>query len=429
MPLNAKVEKEILKNRKWGSFLLPDYERYCLSNVPDVVKNILSGSKSDTKVPKKMYEKYSRGSEKIVMFLFDGFGYYQWKKYFPKLEFFDNITRNGTVIPLTTIFPSTTAAAMNTISTGLTPNRHGLLEWNVYFKNLDMILSTLPFSPVKQDDVRRFERNANPKILLNSKTIYNSLKQDKVKSFTFVYSMYAISPYSRLAYSGSTLVPYDSIADLAMKLGILLESTKGKSYFYVYIDAIDHVAHQFGPHTPEYRTQLEMISYILQKGFLERMTKEASSNVTLMASSDHGQINVVPEKTIYLNNYKKFVGNLRRSRNGRVIMPTGSSRDLFVHLKKGSIGDTKEFLEKKIGSRAKIIETKEALKMNLFGPGKATKDFVDRIGDLLILPLKNNLVWYEYVKGMKFKSLGHHGGLSKDEMMTELAVARMKDLI
>ena len=75
-------------------------------------------------------------SKKVVLFLIDGFGYKQWLNYADKYEFLKRFTKKGVVTPITTVFPSTTAAALTTINSGLTPQEHGLPEWWVYFDEI-----------------------------------------------------------------------------------------------------------------------------------------------------------------------------------------------------------------------------------------------------------------------------------------------------
>jgi len=431
MPILKKIEKEIIKEKSWNEFLLPFYEKYCFSNIPQAIKTSFGLKDSSTSIiPEKLFKNQVAGSEKIVMFLIDGFGYYQWEKYFQKLDFFKNFTSKGNVIPLTSIFPSTTAATLTTINSGLNPNQHCLPEWTIYFKEIDMILDTLPFTPVIPKDKISFTRKkVNPKILFKGKTFYQSLNSNKVKPFIFMNADYAFSEYSNLAHKGATTIPYVSLADLSVKLIKKLEKTNGRSYFYVYIDVIDHISHLYGPHTEEYKIELETLAYVLQKAFIEKISKKTAEETTVMITADHGQINVNPEKTLYLNKFKKLNKNFARSKKGKTILPTGSARDMFIHVKDGKLEETKQFLQNKISKSAKIMESEEAIKNGLFGNGKTVKKFKDRIGDLLVLPYKNNLIWYEHYKGEKFKLRGHHGGLSKEEMMTELAIAKLSDLI
>ena len=109
-------------------------------------------------------------------------------------------------------------------------------------------------------------------------------------------------------------------------------------------------------------------------------------------------------------------------------MPTGSARDVFLHVKEEKLTATKELLTQRIGAKAKIVETKEAIKNGLFGLGKAGNEFLDRAGNLLILPYRNETVWFDHYKDINYNPIGQHGGLNEDEMLVPLAITTLNNL-
>lgn len=420
------VEKQIEK-RQWGEFLLPFYEKYCFSNIPSSILSNFGIKTNRPVLPKEISNEIS-GSEKIILLLIDGFGYLQWSKYFKQNEFLKIFTEKGNVFPITSVFPSTTVAALTTISTGLTPQEHGLPEWHVYFREIGMIITTLPFTPFgKMEQDKLLKMGISPKILFNGKTVYQELKENKIKSFAFINEKFSNSSYTKLTHKGSQIVPFTDLPDLVVRLREMVEKTKGPGYFYVYFDQIDHTAHEYGPHTEEYEAELSLLSFAFKKQFLEKISEKSKKNVKMIVTADHGQINISPNKTVYLNRFltKKYFSS---GKNGKPILPTGSPRDLFMHIKKDKTNEVKDFVSEKLNKIAKIEESKVLIKKGLFGINKPKKQFYDRIGDLLVLPYKNNTIWYEHMKGDKIRLLGHHGGLSKEEMIVPLAVAKLDDL-
>jgi len=119
-----------------------------------------------------------------------------------------------------------------------------------------------------------------------------------------------------------------------------------------------------------------------------------------------------------------------RGRSRKPIQPTGSPRDLFLHIKPSKLDEAYGFLNKKLGSKALIIKTEDALKQNLFGFGKPDKEFLSRAGNLMILPYKNNMIWWLFEENnrRRFKWHGLHGGLNEEEMFVPFAVAWLSDL-
>ena len=146
-------------------------------------------------------------------------------------------------------------------------------------------------------------------------------------------------------------------------------------------------------------------------------------------TADHGQINVSPKETIYLSRYPKIVSSLQISSSGKKILPWGSPRDVFLQVKDEKLEATFEFLTELLDGKATVVKSADAIKDGLFGLGKLHKKFKSRVGNILILPHKNYTVWYEHIRGKKFRLLGMHGGLSPDEMLVPFAAANAIDLL
>ena len=88
----------------------------------------------------------------------------------------------------------------------------------------------------------------------------------------------------------------------------------------------------------------------------------------------------------------------------------------------------KNLLAEKIGSKAMVVETKDAIKDGLFGLGDVGKEFFERVGNLLILPYRNETVWFEHYKNRRVTLHGHHGGLNEEEMLVPLAITQLDKL-
>jgi plasmid stabilization system protein ParE len=111
------------------------------------------------------------------------------------------------------------------------------------------------------------------------------------------------------------------------------------------------------------------------------------------------------------------------------VYPTGSPRDVFLHIEPDRLEEIHDYLVQELGDQAYILKVTDAIEMNLFGGGQTHNSFHDRIGNLLILPRGNHTIWFEHVKGEKFSLKGHHGGLHKEEMLIPFAAANLANLI
>jgi hypothetical protein len=422
----------IEKQKKEGEFIYPFYEKYCFSNIPSTILSFFGIKSKRPVLPSELHKDKIEveNSNKIILFLLDGFGYEQWVKYYKNFDFLNLISQRGLVSPITSVFPSTTAATLTTMNTGLTPQEHSLLEWVLYLKEIDMIVETLSFTPLgKKGQDRLLEAGVNPKILYRGGTIYQALKKSGIKSFTFIDQSYAYSAYSKLVHKGSITIPFVNSSDLMVRLRKTLESERGPAYFYVYAGDFDYIEHRYGPHSEECYAELSVLSFLLKKELLGKIDKKVANETLFLMTTDHGQLNVSPGETLYLNKYKKLVNSFEKSRKKKPILPTGSPRDIFLHVEKDKLDEMRNFLSNKLKEMAKIVDTREAIEIGLFGRDKPRKEFYDRVGNLLILPYKNHTIWYKHIKGKKFKLLGCHGGLSRDEMLVPFAIAKLSNLL
>jgi predicted AlkP superfamily pyrophosphatase or phosphodiesterase len=229
-------------------------------------------------------------------------------------------------------------------------------------------------------------------------------------------------------HKGSVTVPFINASDLLVNLRQRIAEISGPAYFFVYWDAVDAIAHTYGPHTEQYHAELSGFSYLLQREFIAKIPRHIAADVLLMVTADHGHIKVSPRETLYLNRYPKLVQSLQVSGAGQRILPWGSPRDVFLRVQEERLPEIASWLAKRLAGKATVITIAEALRRQLFGIGKLHTRFKQRVGNLLILPEKDYLIWFEHLKGKKFALQGMHGGLQPDEMLIPLAAVNLATL-
>ena len=87
----------------------------------------------------KILEEYN--PKNVVTILCDGMGYNIMDRMLDKNSF---LMKNR-IKAITTVFPATTVAATTSIMTGLNPVESGMLGWDMYYKELDKIITV--YSP------------------------------------------------------------------------------------------------------------------------------------------------------------------------------------------------------------------------------------------------------------------------------------------
>jgi len=407
----------------------PDYSGYCLSNVPTKILSIFGlGEQRPNLPPDALGSVDTSGIENVILLLCDGLGYNEWQRQ-EERGFFGALSKKGSVRPITTVFPSTTAAALTTVSTGLTPQEHGLPEWYVYLDEVGAVVITLPFARVGDRGRDTLEGELNPRALFDGRTIFQKLKDSGVKCTSLTSRGLAYTSYSSVSREGSDVVPYASASDMTVSLRRLTEGARGPNLFYAYWSYVDTIEHTYGPNTDEAGVEASLISHAFMEGFLSKLDRAAAKRTLILVTADHGQIQVEPQKTLYVNRFVKLMRSLAESRTGQKIPPWGSARDCYFRIEESKLDSVRAYLENKLGGAASVMTTADAIDQGLFGIGGPSKKFRRRIGNLMVLPHGRDLIWYRYRKGDSLELRGHHGGLHEDEMTIPLAAARVSDLL
>ncbi|WP_298409346.1 alkaline phosphatase family protein [Ferroplasma sp.] len=398
-------------------FVYPDYNGYNFSNINNTILSLFNISHRGRGLEKRLYGNIC-GPKKVVFVYIDGLGYDSWINYLGNYKAFDEINRSGTVSPITAIFPSTTAAASNTINTGTTPPEHGLFEWRLYIEQYNMVLKSLPFIPAYKQDRERFSQiKPDPSILFHGKTFYEKLKENGVKSYVVSHADLLKSSYSRIMYSGAREKKrYDFLFEGFLILRKLLAKMKEDSYVFFYIEDPDKMEHRYGPGSLEH---LESLHYIAEMfdGLLKAL---AGQDISIIISSDHG---FTP---VYNKIYVSGVSNLMASRGGLRIPETWSPRDMAMHTENPS--ELKYALENQLEGRADVITKSELLASGILGDKMPDEKYKSRIGDVTVLPYSGNTVWYRYYEDDIIKDRRMHGGLSREEMIIPFAAINLRDL-
>lgn len=407
-------------------FIYPDYKGKSLLNIPSSILSFFGANPLKDLLPKNYLEK-AEGAEVIVLFLIDGLGFNLFQSAKTSLSFFKNLKENGFISNITTVFPSTTAAAINTLYSGLSPLEHGLPEWYVYFPELDAVLESLPFNPVDPADYRKV-LNPPKDILFKDKTIFEYLSGVQIPSFSLISQGLIDSLYTKSIYSGSMLIGYKNLEGLTETLVKLITETEGKAFISVYYSPVDTAEHRFGHLSEEVQLEISRFSNALQNRFIRKIKSELSSKVALILTADHGQVTIDPKNTIYLDEITGLVECLKLGRSNKPMPPTSGTRNAFLNVKEDKKDFIIKLLRKELDGKAYVLEMEKAVAEGLFGATVGGKRFLERTGNILLIALKSYALGYHYTPDFELKLLGRHGGLSSDEMLIPFACARLSEL-
>ncbi len=417
--INQKSLQAVADARYDVDFCRPLYSSYCFSRIPATLQTCFTGKDAELGLPADVRTE-GELHDFIVLFFVDGFGWRFFEQYLPKLPLLQRFVNEGIVSKLTAQFPSTTAAQVTTINTGLEVGQSGLYEWFLYEPSLERMIAPLLCSFAGDKEGGTLEKaGVQVSNLYPSNTIYEEFKSRGIQSYAVQPLHIAHSPYSQAMFRGSTFISFQNIAESIDRVLDLYYGRPAdeKRYVYVYLGDIDSVGHRHGISSPEYsETSMRLLTQIEERLF-QRLKEREDTTAACILTADHGMVEIAPDKTLYINlELPDFPRYIAKNSHGDLLIPAGSCRDFFLHIIPEYLEEAKSALEGWLGSRALVITTEELIRENFFGSQPPSSTFKKRVGNLVVLPRGNEAIWWYEKHHFEQKFFGMHGGLSRSEM-------------
>ena len=366
--------------------VLPDYAGGCIANlVPRLVTGTAASTGSSDWMPA-----LAEHARQIVLLVVDGLGWEQLRSrsaLAPTLSSGAGIDR-----AITSIAPTTTAAALTSITTGRPPADHGILGYRLAYG--DQILNVLRWT-------------------LGNGTDGDARQIVPVREFQpiapFPGSAEAVPVVSKVDFGGtgftaahlgdSPLHDYRVPSSIAVEVSARLES--GVPFVYAYYDGIDKVAHAYG-FGPHYDTELIAVDRIVAD-----VTAVLPPGAVLLVTADHGQIEI--------GNRIELFG---REAMGMTRFFSGEGRFRWVHAKPGAHTDLVALLQESYGDTTWVRTRDQLIDDGWFG-GPLADRFADRLGDVALVPFEP-IAFVDPADIGENRLACRHGSLTTDEMLVPL---------
>lgn len=397
-------------------FCRPLYESYCFAHLPATFKRLFTGQAGG--LPSDVLLDPQQRYDRVVVLFIDGFGWRFLSKYLEELPFLQRFLKQGKVSLLTSQFPSTTVAHLTCLHTGLPVGQHGLYEWFYYEPLLNGIFAPFRYCLAGDQSSEPLQQlGIQAEQLFPFRTVYQELHTLGIPSTLYYHRSYASSPYSQLVGKGATIIPYASCAE-AIYLCAERLKRESKGYFYLYLAEVDTASHTYGPDAPEVDRVIRTYFDLLEKRLGNHPFLD-DPKTALILTADHGEASTPASRTLYVNQLcAEIIPWMKTDFRGYPLAPAGSPRDYFLYIQETRLEEAYQALTAKFAGKAKIYRTQSLMEQGIFGPLPLSSRFLERMGNLVILPLENESVfWYE---SQRFEQLcqGNHGGLSREEMET-----------
>lgn len=394
-------------------FCLPLYDTYCFSQIPQTIERLLLGGKEG--LPDDTLLSPGKEYDLVILLFLDGFGWRFFAENAERYPFLQRFVEKGVVSQITSQFPSTTAAHVTSMCSGLHVGESGVYEWFMYEPMVDAIIKPLlaAFGEEKKIDSLPLDNNSL-RDLYPKERFFERIKERNVNSTAVIPDNIFDSFYSKTMLEGADRESFHGLADGLEKL-VQLSNGEGKCCLYFYYPDLDGVAHRHGIRSNEFEKELDHMLCTIEEKLCKPLEKNGK-NGALLVTADHGLIDIDPKATFYLNEeFPEVLSMIEKSKRG-IKAPAGSSRDFFLHIEPQKLEEAHRRLSDLLEGLAYVIPTQKLIEDGLFG--KVSQRFHDRVGNLVILARDNQAIWWhEKGKyGQHFYAM--HGGLSRSEMET-----------
>lgn len=342
-------------------------------------------------------------SKNLVLIVIDGLGYdYLIQKN-------KSLLHKHIVGPMTSVFPPTTASAVTTFLTGLPPQQHAITGWFMNLKELGVVSKILQFSPRYSD--MPFSLDGFDVISILSTEPFSA--KIKVKNFVIQPKDIIFSDYSKAMSKKAGLLPYSTLNGFFYQIRKAVKSTNRKKYVYAYWSEFDGLNHNHGVNHAKSDKHFKEID----NKFGKLINSLKGSDTTIIVTADHGFVNAPFERLIWLKDHPKLQECL-------TLPLCGEGRAAYCYIHPAKAKQFESYIKKNLKKYCNLFKSQDLIKKNYFGLFTPNPNLFDRVGDYILIFKENYLIKDKIKKGKKKLHVGHHGGVSRQEMLVPLVVVR-----
>jgi hypothetical protein len=295
-------------------------------------------------------------------------------------------------------FPTTTASALATLTTGQTPGIHGLVGYTVLDAANDRVVNEL----------NGWDDRLDPVTWQRSRTLFETGADAGTPSFVIGMERYRNSGFTRAVLRGAQYRSGATLADRFTAARTVLDEFE-RSVLYVYVPELDQAGHAKGWQSPEWTTALEEVD-----GAVRSFAQTLGSREGMLLTADHGMLDVPESSHVLFDTDPGLIDGIRHI--------AGEPRALQLHFEPDATDELRERVISRWrsveGSRSWVVDRREAVESGWFGP-MVDDAVVPRIGDVIVAARKA-VAYYDSRAKRGHTMVGQHGSWSLEESSVPL---------
>lgn len=384
---------------EYKDIVLPDYNHCILGTINSILKyyNDEIKQKTSEKLDKILNEKQYKN---VIFLILDGLGE----------NIINNSSPNGylkknQIDLVTSVYPSTTTAALTSYYSGKAPIETGWIAWSQYFKEYGRALDMFSHNESYMRETLKKPMIDVFKTIMKYESIF-----EKIEKASPDVKAYEIEPeYAERRALRS--IDANNIDELFMNIKDLINSPDRK-FILAYSDNPDGLLHKYGTKSEEVR------KFIIEtENKIEEMCKEFDEDTLLIISADHGHKDI--EKSYTLLDYPEIQECL--------IMPASLESRVLSFWVKENMKDVFVQRFNNVFENEFWLMTKEEFldNYNFLGFGEKHSKIDDFIGNYVALSTAGSIIRLEtfLAEGKEVKK-STHCGLSREEMEVPVFVIK-----
>jgi hypothetical protein len=326
--------------------VLPDHGGACIDGIVPAVLGHQDGAPLPAWVPAPV-----EGAPQVVLLVLDGLGWEQLQG-LPRLA---PTLAGMTGGPITSVAPTTTAAALTSITTGTPPAVHGVVGYRVHVGD-GAVMNVLRWETDAGD-----ARDAVPPEVFQQQPAFGGKHVTAVIRAEFLNT-----GFTRACLRGARLRGWRVPSTLVVDVAELLRA--GEPFVYAYYDGVDRAAHQFGM-GEYYEAELRAADRLVAD-----IAEVLPPGAVLLVTADHGQVDV-----------GQAVVTLDPDLAAETVLLSGEGRFRWLHARPGATAEVAEQARVLYGDRA-WVRTRDEMEAEGWFGGTLSAAAAARLGDVALLP-------------------------------------------